>query len=467
MDQVIKIESGYISGTILGEPGKEVYVFRGIPYAAPPVRDLRWKPPHPAVPWSGIRECTVFSQAAPQLTAAGQGPIPQIPQSEDCLYLNVLTPAKKASDSLPVMVWMHGGGFSAGNANDTLVNGLRLPLKGIVLVNVNMRLGPLGCLAHPLLTQESPDNSSGNYQFLDMIASLKWVKKNIAAFGGDPGNVTIFGQSGGGAKVVNLMASPLAKGLFQRAIGQSGGGQSATLKFMEDVGERLFAKVGANREPDQLKAARAVSWQKIIEAGKAVNDDLNMPMGPWDSVVDGWFLPDAPAGIFKAGKQNVMTFIMGANLGELTGPGNIYMPQVIQKYTNLFSGANLAGSQAYGYIFDQVPQKWRQEGCVCPHAMELCYVFGDWDNSSGFWTNLYRMAASSGAKQSDPGLTEIDRKVSESVMTIWANFAKTGKPVVSGLVDWPAWEKNSDLYLYITDPLQVKSGYSRVVANKL
>jgi para-nitrobenzyl esterase len=228
------------------------------------------------------------------------------------------------------------------------------------------------------------------------------------------------------------------------------------------VGERLLAKIGANRAPDPLKAARAVSWEKIIEAGRAVNEDLNMPMGPWDSVVDGWFLADSPASIFKAGKQNVVPFIMGANLGELTGPGNIYMPQVIQKYTNLFSGANLVGSKAYGYIFDQVPSKWKQEGCVCTHAMELCYVFGDWDNSSGFWTNLYRMAASSGAKQPDPGLTEIDKKVSEALMTIWAQFARTGDPNVTGLIHWPPWEPATDRYLLITEPLQVKSGYSQV-----
>jgi para-nitrobenzyl esterase len=325
----------------------------------------------------------------------------------------------------------------------------------------------LGCLAHPLLTAESPEHSSGNYQFLDMIASLKWVQKNIAAFGGNPGNVTIFGESGGGAKVVNLMASPLAKGLFHRTIGESGGGQSTSLKFMEDVGERVFAKMGIDRDSDPLKSARAASWEKIIEASRAVDRDLNIPNGPWDSVVDGWFLPDLPANIFKAGRQNVMPFIMGANLGELTVPGGVYMPQVIQKYINLFSGANLAGSQAYGYVFDQVPKKWRREGCVCTHAMELPYVFGDWDNSAGSWNGFYRMAASKGAKQPDPGLTDLDRKVSDWMMTIWAQFARTGNPSVSGLVDWPSWKKETDLYLYVNDTLQVKSGYSRVAGNQV
>jgi para-nitrobenzyl esterase len=218
----VKTDAGYVSGTILGEPGREVYVYRSIPYAAPPVGDLRWKPPQPVAPWAGIRECTAFSRIAPQSATTLPGARTSTPstsprfmalQSENCLYLNVLTPAKKDIENLPVMVWMHGGGFVFGSGNDLLYNGPRLPQHGVVLVNVNMRLGPIGLLAHPLLSRESSDGISGNYMFLDMLAALKWVYNNISAFGGNPQNVTIFGESGGSAKVITLMASPLAEGL--------------------------------------------------------------------------------------------------------------------------------------------------------------------------------------------------------------------------------------------------------------
>ena len=215
----VKLDSGYISGTAASAPGKQVSVFRGIPYAAPPVGDLRWKPPQPVAPWSGIRECTTFSiQAAQYPDVHASDTMQALPSSEDCLYLNVMTPAKKATDKLPVMVWFHGGGTRFGNGNLPISNSLGLPSHDVVLVTTNHRLGILGLFAHPLISRESPRGVSGNYLFLDMIASLEWVRKNIAAFGGDPDNVTIFGQSGGGLKVAALMASPLARGLFHRAI---------------------------------------------------------------------------------------------------------------------------------------------------------------------------------------------------------------------------------------------------------
>lgn len=261
-------------------------------------------------------------------------------QSEDCLYLNVLTPANHETERLPVMVWLHGGGLQLWSGNDQTWNGLGLAMKGVVLVSVNMRLGPLGCLAHPLLTRESEHGASGNYLFLDMVAALKWVQKNISAFGGDPDKVTIFGESGGSVKVVNLMASPLAAGLFHRAIGQSGGSGGTPLKEMEARGERVFAKLGVDKERDPLAAARAMPWENIIQAAPDVAAELKLPMGLWDSTVDGWFLPDAPANVFRAGKQNVVPFMMGANLGELTGPGIILMLQVIRAYLDLFTGAH-------------------------------------------------------------------------------------------------------------------------------
>lgn len=459
---VVRTDAGYVSGTVQGDPEKKIHVYRGIPYAAPPIGDLRWKPPQPVASWLGIRECTAFSAIAPQaLSTMTAG----MSLNEDCLYLNVLSPAERVSDKLPVMVQMHTAGFIGGSVNDEMSNALGLPSNGVVLVNINMRLGPLGCLAHPLLSKESPKGISGNYLFLDMIAALKWVQKNISAFGGDPNNVTIFGESGGAAKVINLMASPLAKGLFHKAIGQSGPLGGTLLKESEARGTKLFAKLGVDGEKDPLAAARALPWQKIIEAGIALTSELNIPGGPWGSTVDRWFLMDTAAGIFKAGKQNGVPFIVGANLGELTGPGTIVLPQLIPTYLNLFAGANKLGGKAYAYIFDQVPDGWKKDGVVSTHGMELGYVFGhfDYKGSDWLWKVQYSFAKLSGAKSADPGFTDADARVSEAMMKMWTNFAKTGDPSIKEIVEWPDYQEATDQYLYITESLQVKSGFSCVV----
>jgi len=466
----IKTAAGYVTGAVIGEPDKEVRIYRGIAYAAPPVGNLRWKPPQPVTPWSEPLQCTEFKPIAPQSTLGDLPPFPQIlPSSEDCLYLNVLTPAQKTTDKLPVMVWMHGGGYQLGNASDPLGNTPRLPQHGVVLVNVNMRLNAIGLLAHPLLSQESAKGASGNYMLWDMLAALQWVQKNIAAFGGDPANVTIFGESGGGAKVATLMASPLAKGLFHKAICESGTAvgkfsPAKPLKELEAMGEKFFAKLGVNNEKDPLAAARALPWEKIVEADSALIKELAMfgPAGLWEAGVDGWFLPDTPTSIFKAGKQNTVPLIVCANLGELTGPGILVFPGLISDYADMLAAVTEAGAKGYACIFDQVPSKWQQEGCISTHAMELGYVFGDWDNTTGGWLLVFMLASQSGAKSPDPGLTDADRKVSEAMMAMWAQFARTSDPNVKGLTDWPTYD-TTDRYLYIADPLAVKSGFSKVI----
>jgi para-nitrobenzyl esterase len=466
----LEIETGYISGTMIGEPGNEVRIYRGIPYAAAPVGDRRWKPPEAADSWDSIRECTAFSNIAPQ--AGSMNMDRSLTQSEDCLYLNVLTPAKKTADRLPVMVWMHGGAYSAGSGNSNLFNGYRLPQQGIVQVNVNMRLNAIGLLAHPLLTEESPNNSSGNYMFLDMIAALQWVQRNIAAFGGDPDNVTIFGESGGGSKVSTLMASPLAKGLFHRVICESGssvGGflNGRPLKQLEAVGEKVFAGLGVDNEADPLKAARAVPFEKILEAREAVLKTLpqDLAEGGFDnSAVDGWFLPDTPLKIFQEGKHNAVPLITMANLGELTGPGGLLLPMLIPAYGNMLLAQAEVGVPGYAAIFDQVPSKWRKNGAVSTHAMELLYVFGDYDNTTGWWSFMHGLAAQSGAKDpDDPGLTEADRRISETMMKMWARFAETGDPDLEGVVEWPLYNPASDEYMYFADPLEIKTGFSKTV----
>jgi para-nitrobenzyl esterase len=467
----LKTTAGYISGAVIGEPGKEVRIYRGIPYAAPPVGELRWKPPQPVSPWSGTLPCTEFKPIAPQSVLGDLPPFPELfPSSEDCLYLNVLTPAKKATDKLPVMVWLHGGGYQVGNASDPMTNAPRLPQYGVVLVSVNMRLNAIGLLAHPLLSKESPQGVSGNYMFWDMLAALQWVQKNIAAFGGDPQNVTIFGESGGGVKVANLMASPLAKGLFHRALCESGTSVRAfstgkPQKELEAMGKKFFAKLGVDKEKDPLAAARALPWEKIVEADIALVRELAMfgPEGLWEAAVDGWFLPDMPIAIFRAGKQNTVPLIVCANLGEVTGPGLLVFPFLIPGYVDMLAAVTRAGAKGYAAIFDHVPAGWKREGCISTHAMELSYVFGDWDDKAGNWLMLYFLASQSGAKSPDPGLTDIDRKVSEAMMAMWTQFAKTGNPSVKGPIDWPVWKPDTDLYLYIAEPLKVKSGFSKVL----
>ncbi|MGD0795098.1 MAG: carboxylesterase family protein [Dehalococcoidales bacterium] len=467
MVEKIKLDTGYITGMVKGEPGQEAYVYRGIPYAAPPVGKLRWQPPQPAASWTGIRECNAYSLQPAQLPDPNMPPEAQkVPCSEDCLYLNVVTPAKSAAEKLPVMVWFHGGGLRYGSGNWAFYNSIPLARHGVVLVSVNTRLGVMGLFCHPLLSKESPRGVSGNYLFLDMIASLQWVQKNIAAFGGDPKNVTIFGESGGGVKVVAMMASPLAKGLFHRAICESGGSsvQPVPVKDLETFGEKLFVKLGVSQQKDPLAAARALSWEKIIELDQALNVEMGPQyvfMGPWDVAADDWFMPDSPANIFRAGKQNAVPFILLGNLGELTGPGFIVKPEMIPGYVSLLSGASKVKVKGYAGIFDQVPGNWRKEGGVSSHAMEMHYVFGQVDDKVA-WHVLHFLYAKAGAKSPLPVITDAERKVSEAMMQMWAQFARTGDPSVKGLIYWPPWDPSTDKYLYIAEPLQVKLGYSKI-----
>jgi len=464
----IKIDTGYISGVLIGDVDNPVRAYRGIPYAAPPVGNLRWKPPQPVSPWDEIRQCTEFSKVCPQLPMSGFSP-PSM--SEDCLYLNVMTPAKKVGESLPVMVWLHGGGYSYGSGNDAMTNLHRLPQQGVVLVNVTMRINTFGLLAHPLLTAESPDNSSGNYMFLDMIAALEWVRRNISQFGGNPENVTIFGESGGGAKVSTLMASPMAKGLFHRAICESGTAidgfsMGQELGKLEEVGVKFFTRLGVDKADDPLKATRELPFEKILEARDAMMKEsdggitgVNMD----NSAVDGWFLPKTPTELFKSGEYNAVPLITMATMGEITGPGGLLLPQLIPAYTSMLEYHNRAGVKGYAAIFDHVPAKWRAEGAVAAHSMEVLYLFGDYDNRSGIWPIIYSLMTGTDAKDAkDPGLTETDRKVSEVMMKMWTQFARTGNPNAGGIIEWPAYNKEDDKYMYIADPLEIKTGFSKI-----
>jgi para-nitrobenzyl esterase len=465
--KIIKTDKGYVSGTIIGEPGKEVSIYRGIPFAAPPVGDLRWRPPQPAEPWEGIRECTQFSYISPQPIMPGISG--EMPQSEDCLYLNVVTPAREPDEKLPVMVWMHGGGYSMGCGNDKIWNYHRLPQYGVVVVTLNHRLGPIGLLAHPALSKESPKGVSGNYLFLDLIASLTWLQNNIAAFGGNPDNVTIFGESGGGAKVSVMMSSPLARGLFHKAICESG---TATALFkgmtpvdIETNGQKLFERLEINSNADVLEQAREIPSEKVIEVSRSMETPREpgaIPLPVWDAVVDGWMLPESPVESFSSGSCNSVPILVSANLGELTGPGPLVMPWIIPAYVDMMQSVNKHGHSGYACVFDRVPAGWKKEGCVSVHSIELPYVFGDWDDSTGWWTSVGKLAQQSGAKTMNPGLTDVDRRVSEAMMELWASFAKTGIPQAKGVTNWPAHSVDTDRYLYVAGTLEVKSGFSLV-----
>jgi para-nitrobenzyl esterase len=444
--QVVSTTAGEVSGEVVVEDGREVRIFRGIPYAAPPIGELRWRPPQPAEPWSGVRDATTWGNRCPQGgSTQGTGDI-----GEDCLALNVVTAAETAGDRLPVMVFFHGGGLTTGTGNSPLYNHTALPLEGVVLVTVNSRLGAIGYMAHPALTSESEHGVSGNYGTLDLIASLEWVRDNIAAFGGDPGNVLIFGESGGGTKTLSLMSSPLAEGLFHRAIVQSGAGsvaraQGTMLETAEAAGERLANRLGAGEAEDVLSAIREASWEEVIAAAAASDIGFSATLA-----VDGRVLPMSVQETFRTGSQHDVPLIVGANEGERSE---------LEVSVPMLAGfmSSTATSNAYVYNFSHLPTGWRDLPCVAFHGLELPYVFGYVPEGLTVPTILF-LAPGGGCTTRDPGADEMDVVVAQNAVRMWAAFARTGDPSVEGLVTWPAFTEENDRYLDIGYTLEVKEG---------
>ncbi len=411
----IELDSGLIAGTLAG-PNGEVRIYKGIPFAAPPVGDLRWKPPQPVTPWEGVRQCTEFAPIAPQsktyqLTAGAE-------QSEDCLYLNVYTPAKKTTDRLPVFVSIHGGAMVVGSSHSPDMT--HFVQNGVVGVSIAYRLGELGFMAHPQLSQESRNGVSGNYGLMDQVCALEWVQRNIAAFGGDPGKVTIHGCSSGGESVLCLTASPFSEGLFHRAIcdaGVYGPSRTPPLSQMEEWGEKLAAKLGVSDEPDMLAALRAIGADEIVAAGG------------WElPTVGGWFLPDLPLNVFQAGNQQDVPLMIGSGSDDLAGPWN-------QKGDKDFASAmSTVSSKVYAWVFNHAP-------CGSgggTHCLDMVYLFYDLSLRDN--------------------ICDVDFEVSEAMVAMWIQFAKTGDPNIEGFVEWPAYDVDTDQYLEIGDPLQVKTG---------
>jgi para-nitrobenzyl esterase len=457
----VRVEQGQLSGVAGNDPG--VRVFKGIPFAAPPVGDLRWRAPKPAADWPGIRKADQFSATCMQ-TPYPEGSLYRSeaqPVSEDCLYLNIWTAAKSASDKRPVMVWIHGGAFTRGSGSTPAYNGEMLAKKGVVLVTINYRLGIFGFFAHPELTQESEHHSSGDYGILDEVAALEWVQKNIAAFGGDPKRVTIFGESAGSWAVNVLVASPLTKGLFQRAIGESGANFSVMAK-LADL-EKTAARLGS------LPDLRAKSAEDILKTA-----------GAFSVNVDGWLLPTDVLTIFENGRQNDVPVLIGSNADE----GTAFMPAKItvtalQSTAKQRFGANAdrfleiypassdeeawkasahlmrdstfglqmrtwarmqtktGKAPAYLYYFSRVPPGLERYGAF--HASEISYVFGTPDIGKRTWQDA-------------------DHKLSDAMSSYWVNFASTGNPNGPGVPAWPAYDEKKDLALGHGDqiePIQV------------
>ena len=458
----VKVAEGLLQGVY--ENGLTAY--KGIPFAAPPVGELRWRAPQPPAKWNGVMPAIKFAPAPMQ------GGNPPSGKSEDCLYLNVWTPAKSVNDKIPVLVWIYGGGFSFGSTSEPVYSGEKLAQKGVILVSIAYRVGQLGFLAHPELSAESPDHSSGNYGLLDQIAALKWIQKNIAAFGGDPGKVTIFGESAGAISVSMLCASPLANGLFQGAVSQSGGSfgptrvttfpgeNMKTLKQAEAEGQTYVQKAGAA----SIAELRKISADKIPSGfGMA---------GGWP-IVDGYVIPDDEYKLYEAKKYNDVPVLIGYNSDEGASFSPAKTPQEylegVKKRYGKFAGdlikaypagenvvpktaRDLARDAAFGwhtwswaklqsktgkskvyyYYFDQhpdYPSNSPHYGYGSPHGQDVAYVFAHLDTSN-------------------VQTSKSDLAISEAMATYWTNFAKYGNPNGKGVPEWPAFSNKNPLLMY-------------------
>lgn len=496
----VETSAGALEGEY-ADDARDLLVFRGVPYAQPPVGDARWRPPAPVEPWDGVRPAQAFAPACWQrpndmssLYARGD-----LDRSEDCLHLNVWTPAADAGAALPVMVWYHGGGHNAGAGSPRIFDGAALARRGVVLVTLNYRLGPFGFLAHPALTAESPRASSGNYGLLDQIAALEWVRDNAAAFGGDPGNVTIFGQSAGSWTVCYLMASPLAKGLFHKAIGQSGGcfegerphladatGEPGAERSAHDAGLAAASALGVEGEgPEAAAALRALAPETVL--------DETLGSG---AVIDGWVVPRPPRAIFAAGEHHDVPIVVGATADEVNAdladgaPTRDELEASVRSRYGSAADALLAayagelddspttaarqirtdrrfvwemrawaraveaaGNDAYLYFFSHAPPVFRlyvhgqpdlrveggRRSYGAYHSGELAYVFGNTGLVGLDWTDW-------------------DHELSRVITRYWTNFARTGDPNGEGLPAWPRYERATDRSMEFGAEVRVVEG---------
>jgi para-nitrobenzyl esterase len=467
---VVRVTGGKVRGAMLE---KGAAVFKGIPYAQPPVGELRWREPIPVKAWTGVREVTAFGPVCAQRP----GIIPNAAEisREDCLYLNVWTSEWPSGSRRPVMIWIPGGGNSAGGSSSEGYDGEPLAKRGIVLVTINYRLGSFGFFAHPALTNESPHHASGNQGILDQIAALKWVRDNIAGFGGDPNNVTIFGESAGSLDVSVLMTSPLAKGLFRRVIGESGAvilvGDPLTLRQAEQRGVEFAArwKLPPSAPVQDLRAVPAAT---ILAAEPNYNATPPPNLG---ITVDGYVFPKPPEQVFASGQEHRVALLLGSNSREQV-PGSL-APQdlakaIEQAYGPLAPKAQAlyvgtpdplygtpvqqwatdtsfrcsavvqlmwhaaAGNASFEYEFARFPPGRETLGAT--HASELAHVFGT--------VKLNFFGVGPPAKA-----TAVDSQISDVMQQYWTNFAKTGDPNGGSLPRWPEFDSSARAYVQFTD----------------
>ena len=461
---VVSTAQGKVEGEQLGT----LHVFRGIPFAAAPVGDLRWKPPVAQASWSGIRQAKSFAPACYQSPNELMN-VPDQPVSEDCLYLNVWAPASQPAEGLPVLVWIHGGGFSFGSTAMPLFDGAALAAKGVIFVSAAYRLGPLGFLAHPQLSKESEHGVSGNYGLLDQIAALEWVQQNIRAFGGDPARVTIMGESAGGMSVSALVQSPLAKGLFHGAIAQSGAfvtdvGMVRKLADAEQSGAQFAGDLGAASIAELRALPAETLWDR---------SGIGMPFNRRESwpVADDYVLPGNAAQRYKNREINITPVLIGNNDRE----GDLFphvttldqyqrstaqnfgplAPTVLQAYpatddaSAAYAAASLLGDSLFGvqtwtwarlqetysdapvyyYHFAHYPPRYDGDVPGPVHGAELPYVFGTPGARPYQWTHD-------------------DKAMSELLMTYWTNFVKRGNPNGDGLPQWPEFSSDKPSVMY-------------------
>jgi len=498
-DLIARTDAGALQGAHIGT----AIAFMGIPYARPPVGELRWEAPQPAIPWAGVRDATRPGHActqdpaglvpflAPMARAYGSNYAePPVDFSEDCLYLNVWTYRWPAKTALPVMVWLHGGSNRGGSGSQSTYNGVSLTARGVVLVTINYRLGVLGFFSHPELSAQSPHHSSGNYGLLDQIAALEWVQKNIAQFGGDPQNVTLFGESAGAIDAAMLMTSPLTGGLFRRVISESGPAfnTAVTLAQAEALGKAVgdLAPGDPHRTPlERLRALPGPEVEELVTQVKSRYGDTTSSF-----TMDGWVLPRSPRDAFLSGAIQKVDLLIGLNGREMsafrlaaaatkssenqkggTSSGSVkQFSDAARPYFGIWTSpvvafhvgdmllrrsagfdqalndvigacpigamASLtrdAGRRVFVYRFDRaVPGKGQSElGAF--HSLEIPYVFGAQHDSTWRWLPF----------------TADDAALSNLMQTYWTNFAKSDNPNAQGLPNWPQWNNDKKEFLEI------------------
>jgi para-nitrobenzyl esterase len=493
----VKTESGLLKGAVKGN----VVSCKGIPFAAPPVGVNRWRPPQPVTPWKEVRAATEFGADCMQKPFPGDAAPLGVTPKEDCLYVNVWSPANRSAQ-LPVMVWIYGGGFVNGGSSPAVYDGSQFAENGVVLVSFNYRLGRFGFFAHPALTEAEGSGPLGNYAFMDQIAVLRWVQKNITSFGGDPGNVTIFGESAGGHSVLTLMTSPAVKGLFNKAIVESGGGRSSLIPARrlhesrpgapsaEEVGVAFAEKAGIKgMDAAALAALRALPAEAVVDGMNMMTMNNPTYAGP---MIDGKIVTESVQEALMAGRQAKVPLIIGSNglefpfsfaktIDDLMAPFGSDRAKAEAAYDpentkNLQAVGAVMGSdaafveparfvvrqmqaarlRAYEYRFAYVAESMRKQWKAAPHATEIPYVFN------------------TVAARYEKDLAASDEAVAKAANLYWVNFAKNGDPNGAGLPEWPAYTADNDTLMAFsptgpaakTDPWKARLDLTAKVAEQ-